>query len=133
MNSISISVMLTPSHLLEQKVKPKWPPMEGNFGRQFQSSSRSCTSVPVLYTTLTFSFSFVRLRKHLQPWKKCTDEILPDQFHIFEFLKGFVIAVWRKNCSNLSEDGKLTVKKDLHLIVSSSNFSRPLSGFLCVS
>ena len=50
-NSVSISGMLTPSHLLGQKVKPRWPPMEANFGRPFQSSSRSCTSVLVLCTT----------------------------------------------------------------------------------
>ena len=50
-NSISISEMLTSSHLLGQKVKPRWPPMEGNFVGQFQSSLRSFTSVPVLYTT----------------------------------------------------------------------------------
>ena len=47
--------VLAPSHLLGQKVKPRWPPMEENFGRQFQSSSRSCTSVPVLYATLIVS------------------------------------------------------------------------------
>ena len=64
----------------------------------------------------------VRLRKHSQPWKKCTDEILLD---MFEYLKGFVIAVWPKNCPKLSKDGKLTVKKDVHLVVFSSNFSRP--------
>ena len=92
-NSISISGMLTPSHLLGQKVKPRWPPTEGNFERQFQSSSRSCTSVPVLYATLIFSFCLVRLRKHSQSWKKCTDELLLDQFYIFECLKGFIIAV----------------------------------------
>ena len=98
---------------------------EGNFGRQFQSSSRPCTSVPVLCTTLIFSFCLVRLRKHSQPWKKCTDEILLDQFYIFECLKGFVIAVWPKNCPKLSEDGKLTVKKDVHLVLSPSNFLGP--------
>ena len=114
-NSISISGMLTPSHLLGQKVKPKWPPMEENFGRQFQSSSRSCTSVPVLCTTLIFSFCLVRLRQHSQPWKKCSDEILLDQFYIIEYLKGFIIAVWPKKCTKLSEDGKLTVKKGLAL------------------
>ena len=118
--------MLTPSHSLEQKVKPRWPPTEGNFGRQFQSSSRSCTLVPVLYTTLVLSFCLVRLRKHSQPWKKCLDEILLDQFYIIEYLKRFIIAVWPKKCTKLSENGKITVKKkkDLHLIVSSSNFSR---------
>ena len=126
MNSISISGTLTPSHSLGQKVKPRWPPMEGNFGRQFQSSSWSCTSVPVLCTTLIFSFCLVRLRKHSQPWKKCSDEILLDQFYIIEYLKGFIIAVWPKKCTKLSEDGKLTVKKkDLHLLLSSSNFWRP--------
>ena len=58
-----------------------------------------CASVPVLYTTLIFrhSFCLVRLPKHSQPWKKCTDEILLDQFYIFECLKGFIIAVWPKN------------------------------------
>ena len=69
-NSISIFGMLTPSHLLGQKVKPRRPPMEENFERQFQSSSRSCTLVPVLCTTFTFSFCLVRLWKHSQPWKK---------------------------------------------------------------
>ena len=34
-NSISRSGMLTSSHLLEQKVKPRWPPIEGNFVRPF--------------------------------------------------------------------------------------------------
>ena len=93
--------------------------MEGDFGRQFQSSSRCCTSVPVLYATLTFSFCLVRLRKHSQPWKKCSDELLLDQFNIFDCLKGFIIAVWPKNCPKLSKDGKLTVTK-----------GRPLSTFL---
>ena len=37
-NSISISGMLTPSHSLGQKVKPRWPPTEENLGRQVQSS-----------------------------------------------------------------------------------------------
>ena len=110
-NSISISGMLTPSHLLGQKVKPRWPPMEGNFRRQIQSSSLSCTSVPVLYATLIFSFCLVRLRKHSQSWKKCTDELLLDQFYIFECLKGFIITVSLKSCPKLSKDGKLTVTK----------------------
>ena len=109
------------------KVKLRWPPKEANSGRQFQSSSQSCTSVPVHCTNLIFSFSLVRLRKHSQPWKKCTDEILLGQFYIFQCLKGFVIAVWLKNCPNLSKDGKLTVKKVLHLVLSSSNFSIPLN------
>ena len=118
--------MLTPGDLLRQKVKPRWLPMEGNFGRQFQPSSRSCTSVPVLHTTLIFSFCMARLRKHSQPWKKCTDEVLLDQFDIFECLKGFVIAGWPKNCPKLSKDGKLTVrKKDVDLVLSSSNISTP--------
>ena len=110
-NSTSISGMLTPTHFLVQKVTPRWLPIQGNFVRQFQSSSRSCTSVPVLYTTLIFSFCLVRLRKHSQPWKKCTDELLLDQFYIFECLKGFIIAVWPKNCPKFSKGGKLTVKK----------------------
>ena len=103
--------MLAPSNLLRQKIKPRWPPVEGNFERQFQFSSRSCTSVPVLYTTLIFSFCLVWLRKHLQSWKKRTDETLLGHFYIFECLKRFVISVWPKNCPTLSEDGKLTVKK----------------------
>ena len=52
-------------------------------------------------------------------------EVLLDQFYIFECLKGFVIAVWPKNCSKFSKDGKLTEKRDVHLVLSSSNFSRP--------
>ena len=86
-------------------MKPRWPPMEGNFVCQFQSSSRSCTSVPFLYTTLIVSFCLA------QPWKKCADEILLDQFYIFDCLKRFVIAVWPKNCAKLSKENcKLTVK-----------------------
>ena len=55
------------------KVKPRWPPMQGKFLRLFQSSSWSCTSVPVLHTTSIFSFCLVRcFRKHSQPWKKCS-------------------------------------------------------------
>ena len=110
-NSISISGMLTLIHLLGQKVKPRWPPIEGNFIRQFQSPSRSCTSVPVLYTTFIFSFYLVRLRKHSQPWKKCTDEILLGHFYILECSREFIIAVGPKNYPKLSKDGKLTVKK----------------------
>ena len=125
MNSISVSGMLTPSHLLGQKVKPRWPPMDENFGRQFQSSSRSCTSIPVLCTTLICSFCLVRLRKHSRQWKNCTNEILLDQFYIFEYSKGSIIALWLKNCPKLSKDDKLTVKKDVHLVLSSSNFSGP--------
>ena len=131
-NSISISRMLTPSHLHGQKVKPRWPPKERNFLCQFQSSSRSCTSVPVLCTTLIFSFCLVRLRKHSQPWKKCLDEILLHQFYIIVHSKGFIIAVWPKKCTKLSEDGKLMVKKkDAHLIVSTSHFSRQCYQISC--
>ena len=66
-NSISTYGMLTLSHLLGKKVKPRWPPMERNFAHQFQSSARSSTSVSVLYATLIFSFCLVWLRKHSQP------------------------------------------------------------------
>ena len=112
------------------KVKPRWPPKEGNFGSQFQSSSRPCTSVPVLCTILIFSFCLVRLRKTSQPWKKCLYEILLDQFDIIEYLKGFIIAVWPKKCTKLSEDGKLTVKKGLALSSFSKKlFETVLSGF----
>ena len=98
-----------------------------------------CTSVSVLFAVLYVSFSplhefnfqsFVRLRKHSQPWKKRTYEILLDQFYIFECLKEFVIAVWPKNCPKLSKNGKLTVKNGRVL----SNFPKlffgtVLSGF----
>ena len=33
--------------------------------------------------------------------------------------------MWPKNCPKLSKDGKLTVKKDVHLVLSTSNFSGP--------
>ena len=106
-----VTEIVTPSHLHGQKVKPRWPPIEGNFVCQFQSSSRSCTSVPVLHTTLTFSFCLVCLGKHSRPWRKCSDEIKLDQFDMIEYLKGFITAVWPKKRAKLSEDGKLTVKK----------------------
>ena len=37
---------------------------------------------------------------------------------MIEYLKGFIIVVWPKKCTKLSEDGKLNVKKGLAL----SNF-----------
>ena len=109
-NSISISGELTPSHLLGQKVKAIWPPIEGNFVRQFQFSSWSCTTVAVFYTTLILSFCSVRRRNHSQPWKKCLDEMLLDQLYINEYLKVFIIAVWPKICAKLSKGGTITVK-----------------------
>ena len=109
-NSISATGMLTPSHLPAQKGKPRWPPTGVNFVRQFQSSSRSCTSVPVPYTTLISKFCLVRLRKHSQPWKKCSGEILLVQFYIKEHLKEFIIAVWSKKCAKLSKGSKLTAE-----------------------
>ena len=33
------------------KVKPRWPPMEANFGRQFQFPTRACMSVLVSHAT----------------------------------------------------------------------------------
>ena len=42
--------------------------------------------------------------------KKCSDEILLDQFYINEYLKVFIIAVWPKKCTKLSKGGKLKVK-----------------------
>ena len=110
-NSISIFGILTPNHLSGRKVKPRWSPMEVNFVRQFQSSLRSCTSVPILNMTLIFSFCFVWLRKHSQPRKNCSDEILLDQFYIFEYLRAFIIAMRPKKYTKLSKDGKLTVKR----------------------
>ena len=93
--------MLTTSHLLGQTVKQRWPPTEENFVHPFQSSSRSCTSAPVPYTTLIFSFCLFRLRKRSQPWKVCSDEILLDQFYINEHSKVFIVAVWPKKCAKL--------------------------------
>ena len=56
-----------------------------------------------------------------------------DQFYIIEYLKRFIIAVWPKKCTKLSEDSKITMKKkDLHLIVSSGNFSRPFYQVSCI-
>ena len=101
-NSISISGMLTPSHLLGQKVRPRWPPMEGNFVSQFQSSSRFCTSVSVLYTTSVISFCLVRLQNIPNYGKSVQDKILLDQFYIIEYSKEFKDAVWRKKCVKLS-------------------------------
>ena len=92
--------------------------MEGNFVYQFQSSLRSCTSVPVLYTTIIFSFTLVRLQKQSQPWKK-SDEILQDQFHINDHLKVFTTAVCPKKRAKFSKGGKLKVKT-----------GRPFSNFL---
>ena len=40
------------------KVKPRWPPMESNFGRQLQSPTRACTSVCLLPNFLRFLKSF---------------------------------------------------------------------------
>ena len=47
MNSISISRMLTG----QWNVKQLWPPIEGNFVRQFQSPTQACTSVLVFHAT----------------------------------------------------------------------------------
>ena len=57
--------------------------------------------------------------------------MLLDQLYIFECLKGFVIAVWPKNCPKLSKDGKLKVNKEVHSDVSSSNFSGPFYEVSC--
>ena len=86
--------------------------MEGtdNLVSQFQSYSQSYASVPVLYTTLIFSFCLVRLRKHSQPWKKCSGEILLNQFYTIEHVKGLKVAVSPKKSAKLSKDGKVTVK-----------------------
>ena len=46
-NSISISGMLTG----QRKVKPRWSPMESNFGRQLQSHTRAFTSILVSHAT----------------------------------------------------------------------------------
>ena len=57
MNSISLSGILT----VQWNVKPRWPPIEGSFVRQFQSRTRSCTSVLVCHATFTLSWTV--------PWK----------------------------------------------------------------
>ena len=87
------------------------PPMEGNFVRKFQSSSWSCTSVLVLYTTSVISFCLVRLQNILNHWKSVQDEILLDQFCIIEYSKEFKNVVWPKKCAKLSKQVKLTVKR----------------------
>ena len=112
MNSISISGMLTPSHLAGQKVKSRWPPVEGNFVRQFQSSSRSCTSVPVLYTTSVISFCLVRLQNISYLGKSVQNKILLDQFYTVKYSKEFKNALLPKKCAKLSIHGKLTVKRE---------------------
>ena len=47
MNSISMSGMLNG----QWNVKPRWPSMEGNFVRHFQSPARACMSVLVSHAT----------------------------------------------------------------------------------
>ena len=67
----------------------------------------------------------VRLRKHSQPWKKVHRRNITGPVLHIRMIKR--IHYWRgpKTSPKLSKDGKLTVKKDEHLVVSSSNFSRP--------
>ena len=101
--------------------------------RMAAHGGKFCTSVPVLYTTLIFSFTLVRLRKHSQTWKKCSDEILLGQFYINKHLKVFITAVWPNKCAKLSKGGKLTVKSGRAF----SNFLKSLfrtvlSGFSLV-
>ena len=98
-NSNSICGMLTSSHLTRQEVKPRSPLMEGNFVHEFQSSSQSCTSVPLLYTTLIFSFYLVRLRKHLPPWKKVlTQNVIGPVLHIQVFKRIHYCRVVQEVC-----------------------------------
>ena len=47
------------------KVKPRWPTMEANFGRQLHSPTRACTSVSVPYATF-YSFLNSFLSKYAQ-------------------------------------------------------------------
>ena len=51
-NSISISGMVTG----QWKVKPRWPPMVANFGRQFQFPTQVCRSVLVSPATFYLSW-----------------------------------------------------------------------------
>ena len=60
-NSISISGMLSG----QLKLKPRWPPIEANFGCQFQSPTQACTSVSVSYATF-YSFLKSFLSKYTQ-------------------------------------------------------------------
>ena len=115
MNSISISGMLPPSHILGQKVKSRWPPMKGNFVRHFQFSLRSCTSVPVLYMTSVISFCLARLQNISNHGKSVQDEVLLDQFYLIEYSKRFKNALWPKKCVKLYRHGRLTVKTGLAL------------------
>ena len=85
--------------------------MEGKFVRQFQSSSRSCTSVPVLYTTSVISFCLVWYQNIPNRGKNVQDKILLDEFYIIEYSKGCKNALWPKMCFKLSKHGKLRGKK----------------------
>ena len=103
-NSISISGMPTPNHLLGQDGRP--------YGGKF------CVSVSVLFavfygSSIILSFTLVRLLKQSQPWKKCSDEILLDQFYINDHLKVFITAVCPKKGAKLSKGGELTVKSGI--------------------
>ena len=106
-NSIYISGMLTPRRLHGQKLKPRWPPMEGNFVRQFQSSTRSCTLLTRLQLLAFVWFGLKSIPNHE---KSVQDEILLEQFYIIEYSEGFKNTVWPKKCAKLSKHGKLTVK-----------------------
>ena len=111
MKSTSISGMLTPSHLLGQKVKSRWPVVEGNFARQFQSF------FAVLYVSSTplhdfnLQFQVGSASKTFKTMEKVHKQIITGPVYIFECLKRFDIAVWPKNCPKLFKNGKMTVKK----------------------
>ena len=54
----------------QQKVKPRWPPMEANFGRQFQSPTRACTSVLVSHATFSTLKIFLMENTHKTCFQK---------------------------------------------------------------
>ena len=115
MNSIDRNGTLIPSHWPGKKSSQDGRPWKEilffSFSDEFQSSLRSSTSVPFLYTNLTFNFYLVQFWKHSQPCKKGSDEILLDKFYIVKNLKGFKLIVWLKKIAKLFKDGKLTVQR----------------------
>ena len=92
--------------LAGEKVKLRWPLLKGDTVGHCQFPTWSCTSVPVLYTAFYSSFSLVRLRKHSQFRKKCSEEIIMDEFCPIEHLKGFTSALWPNKFAKLSKDDK---------------------------
>ena len=95
-----------------------------------------CTSVSVLFAVFyvsssplhDFNFQFLfgsPSNKFTTTEKLHRKNITGQLIQIRVFKKIRYIAVWFKNFRRLSKDGKQTVKKDVHRVLSSSNFSGP--------